>query len=246
MRLVFLGTSGYHPSETRHTACLVIPECGVVLDAGTGMFRLGRYLATDQIDLFLTHVHLDHVVGLTYFFSILYEHSLQQITVHGAGEKLAALRRHLFAAALFPAQPPVEFRPLERETALPNHGRLTSFPIVHLGGALGFRLDWPGHSFAYITDTTAAPGVPYLDEIRGVDLLVHECYYPDSAAEFAEQFGHSTTRAVAELAREAGVGRVLLTHIHPLAADGANLDLPAAREIFSPLDLAEDLMEVEF
>jgi ribonuclease Z len=246
MRLILLGTGGYHPSERRHTACLVIPECGVALDAGTGLFRLGRYLVTGQLDLFLTHAHLDHVVGLTYFFSVLFEHPLQRITVHGAEEKLSAVRQHLLSEALFPGRPPLEFQPLPREVPLPKNGRLTSFPVAHVGGALGFRLDWPGRSMAYVTDTTAAPDAAYLEEIRGVDLLVHECFYPDSAAEFAERFGHSTTRAVAELARRAGVGRVLLTHIHPLAPDGANLDLPEARKIFSPLELAEDLQAVEF
>jgi ribonuclease Z len=246
MRLLFLGTSGYHPSERRHTACLAIPECGVVLDAGTGLFRLGRYLETNHLDLFLSHAHLDHVVGLTYFFSVLHEHPLQRITVYGEEEVLSAIERHLLAEPLFPGRPPLEFQALPRETPLPRNGKLTSFPVAHVGGALGFRLDWPGRSVAYVTDTTAASDAPYLEEIRGVDLLVHECYYPDSAAEFAEKFGHSTTCAVAELARRAGVGRVLLTHIHPLAPDGANLDLPEARKIFSPLDLAEDLQEVEF
>jgi ribonuclease Z len=246
MRLIFLGTGGYHPSERRHTACLVIPECGVAIDAGTGLFRMGRYLEISELDLFLSHAHLDHVAGLTYFFSVMYEHPLRRITVHGAEEKLAAVREHLFSEDIFPGNPPLEFRAIKREVALPKDGRLTSFPVAHVGGALGFRLDWPGRSMAYVTDTTASPEAAYLEEIRGVDLLVHECYYPDSAAEFAERFGHSTTRAVAELARRADVGRVLLTHIHPLAPDGANLDLPEARKVFSELELAEDLQEVEF
>ena len=66
MKLILLGTSGYHPSDRRHTPCLAIPSCGVVLDAGTGMYRLGRYLKTDELDIFLTHAHLDHVIGLSY------------------------------------------------------------------------------------------------------------------------------------------------------------------------------------
>ena len=36
MRLMFLGTGGYHPTESRHTACLFQPETGLVFDAGTG------------------------------------------------------------------------------------------------------------------------------------------------------------------------------------------------------------------
>ena len=44
MRLVLLGTTGYHPNERRHTPCLLLPECGVMLDAGTGVFRTAEYL----------------------------------------------------------------------------------------------------------------------------------------------------------------------------------------------------------
>ena len=44
MKLVLLGTTGYHPNDRRHTPCMVLPECGIALDAGTSMYRLGRYL----------------------------------------------------------------------------------------------------------------------------------------------------------------------------------------------------------
>ena len=54
-RLLLLGTTGYHPSERRHTACMMLPEIGVVLDAGTAMFRVRQHLATPTLDIFLTH-----------------------------------------------------------------------------------------------------------------------------------------------------------------------------------------------
>ncbi|HOT62947.1 MAG TPA: hypothetical protein PLU93_08795, partial [Treponemataceae bacterium] len=44
---------------------------------------------------------------------------------------------------------------------LPAGGQLTHFPLAHQGGSRGFRLDWPGHSMAYVTDTTATPDADY-------------------------------------------------------------------------------------
>jgi ribonuclease Z len=118
--------------------------------------------------------------------------------------------------------------------------------MSHPGGTVGYRLDWPGHSMAYVTDTTATVDAAYAEAIRGVDLLLHECYFPDARAEFAKLTGHSHTTAVAQLARRAGVGRLILTHINPLALENDPVGVEAARAIFPATDLAHDEMSVVF
>ena len=246
MKLILLGTTGYHPNEHRHTACLMLPEQGIVLDAGTAMFRVRNYLCTQQLDIFLTHAHLDHVVGLTYLLDVVRDKNVRRVTVHAAADKLAAIERHLLDEALFPARLPCEFRPLTGEVALAGGGRLTHFPLEHPGGAIGFRLDWPGHSLAYVTDTTASPQARYVEAIRGVDLLVHECNFPDAQRERAARTGHSVTTEVAQVARQAGAGRLVLVHIDPLAEGNDPLKLQQAHGIFPATTLADDLLEVEF
>ncbi|MBX3413595.1 MAG: MBL fold metallo-hydrolase [Pirellulales bacterium] len=246
MQLVFLGTTGYHPSETRHTACLMLPELGIVLDAGSGMFRVGPRLVTDELDIFLSHAHLDHIMGLTFLHDIFVGRSMRRVTIHGAADKLAAVREHLFSRPLFPVDPPWEFRALEGDAALMHGGRLTHFPLEHPGGSTGFRLDWPQASMAYVTDTTATKDADYIRHIRGVDLLVHECYFPDAMADWARTTGHSYTTPVAELARQAGVGRLLLVHVNPLGPEPDAIDLNVARAIFPPTEIAGDLQVVKF
>jgi ribonuclease Z len=246
MKLVLLGTTGYHPNERRQTPAMVLPDVGVVLDAGTAMFRLRPYVTTPWLDIFLTHAHLDHVVGLTFLLGVLHGRKMERITIHGEPGKLAAVREHLYAELLFPVPPQEEFRPLAPEVELAQGGRLTHFPIIHPGGAVGYRLDWPDRSLAYVTDTTAEPGAPYIERIRGADVLVHECYFPDSQREFARVTGHSHTSAVAELAREAGVGRLVLVHLDPESNERDPVGLDVARSIFPRTDLGEDLLEIEF
>jgi ribonuclease Z len=246
MKLVLLGTTGYHPNDRRHTPCMLLPECGVMLDAGTAMYRAPRLLKTPELDIFLTHAHLDHIIGLTYLFDLLFVHPLQRVTIHAETAKLEAIQEHLFSELLFPKTPPCEFRPLAAEVQLAAGGVLTHFPLRHPGGTVGFRLDWPGHSMAYVTDTVPPPDADYLEKIRGVDLLLHECYFPDSRAEWAAKTGHSCTTPVARLARQAGVKRLVLVHINPLATEDDPVGLEAARAIFPQTDLGEDLMEIEF
>ncbi len=246
MKLVLLGTSGYHPNDRRQTACVLIPECGVMLDAGTAVYRAGAYLETSELDIFLTHAHLDHVVGLSYLFNVMREHPLGRITVHAEGATLAAVDRHLFAQPMFPKKPPYESRPLSAEVRLPGDGRLTYFPLLHQGGSLGYRLDWPGHSMAYVTDTTADVDADYVQKIRGVDLLLHECYLPDSKAAWAKKTGHSCTTPVGQVARKAAVGRLVLVHVNPLSTEDDPIGLDTLQAVFPNAQIGRDLMEVEF
>ena len=241
MEVHILGTAGYFPTSTRHTLCVFLPEPGILLDAGTGLFRIRPLAATETLRVFLSHTHLDHVVGLTYLLGLAPRCGFTNIYVHALPEKLAAIRDHLFAPDLFPVMPPVHWRRLEQEVPLPGQGRLTMFPLDHPGGSVGFRLDWPTGSLAYVTDTT--PRADYTAQIRGVDLLLHECNFNDDQRELALRTGHSWTRAVGRVAREADVGRLVLFHVDPLAeSDRAPIRMDEVREVFPEAELAEDEM----
>jgi ribonuclease Z len=246
MKLALLGTGGYFPTSRRHTACLVLPEVGVVLDAGTGMCRIGNHLQTKSLDVFLTHAHLDHVAGLTYLVNLVPAEVLANTTVHGDAAKLTAVREHLFAEAIFPVAPSFRFAPLAGTCPLAEGGRLEHFPLKHPGGSLGFRLEWPGHSMAYVTDTTADAGANYVRNIRGVDLLLHESNYAEDHDNLPATTGHSSLLRVAEVATAAKVGRLVVVHIDPQIEDDDKFDLDAARRVFAECEIAADGMELEF
>ncbi|MGD9634934.1 MAG: MBL fold metallo-hydrolase [Pirellulales bacterium] len=246
MKLILLGTGGYYANEVRHTACLTLPEIGVVLDAGSGLFRLAEYRATDRLDIFLTHAHLDHVLGLTYLLDVLPEAVQRETVVHGDAVKLDAIRTHLFSEPIFPVLPAFRFEPLSGECAVGGGGKLTHFPLAHPGGSIGYRIDWPDRSLAYVTDTTATPDAPYLEKIRGVSVLVHEAYFGDAMEAKAELTGHSCLSTVARLAAAAEVGLLVLVHVDPRPRSDAEFDLKAAQKIFPSTLLGVDRMEIEF
>jgi ribonuclease BN (tRNA processing enzyme) len=247
MKLHLLGTSGYHPTRKRDTACLMLPELGILLDAGTGIFRARELIQTPELHIFLSHVHLDHVVGLTYLLDVLYQRAVKKVTVYCDPEKQAAITENLFHRQLFPVLPPFEFADLRPgEQAAPGGGRLTVFPLKHPGGSLGFRFDWGKQSLAYVTDTTAADDSDYIAQLKGVDLLVHECYFPDGEEERAELTGHSCLTPVAEVARRAEVGQLVLVHLNPLDEGDELLDLQSVSKIFPRIRIASDEEVIEF
>ena len=86
-------------------------------------------------------------------------------------------------------------------------------------------MDWPGLSLAYVTDTTATPQSEYWREIQGVDWLIHECNFSDDWVDLAIKTGHSWSTAVLEGVAKAGIPRLILAHINPLAGESDPLRL---------------------
>jgi ribonuclease Z len=230
MKLHCLGTAGYHPSATRQTSCYFIPEANLMLDAGSGLFRIEKLLDQEEISVLLSHSHLDHVIGLTFFLDYIAITPLRKIHVYGERKKLEAIQQHLFNELLFPIVPPIEWHALEDcgpDFEL-NGARCRWFPLVHPGGSVGYRIDWPALSLAYITDTTATPNSPYWSEIQGVDWLIHECNFSDEWVDLAIKTGHSWTSAVLENVAKAGIPRLIISHINPLADESDPLGMADA------------------
>ena len=225
--------------------CVMLPELGVVFDAGTAFFRVPGLAQTDDLDVFLTHAHLDHVFGLTCVIPAVMGGQLKGVRVHGQPKHLAAVQEHLLARPLFPVDVPgMQFSSLDPSVELRDGSKLTHCPLEHPGGSTGYRIDWPDRSLGFITDTTA-PG-EYIELIRGVDVLVHECYFGDDQSDWSETTGHSNTTPVATLAKEAGVGRLILVHTNPQTTSNDPIGIETARTIFANTEIAEDMQEFEF
>ncbi len=245
MQLKFLGTGGYHPNERRHTACIMLPEAGIILDAGTSAFRISNHIETETLDIFLSHAHLDHIVGLTYLLMPILTGEVKTITLHGNVDVLKAIKKHLYAESLFPVSPPFEFCELqEGQSYTKNNIEVVHFNLLnHPGGSTAFRVNWfdksnTQRSLAYVTDTIVDG--TYTDFITGVDVLIHECYFSDDNLEWAEKTGHSYASAVALIAKEAQVGQLFLTHIDPQNSTDDPVGIDAMKNIFPNTHLAED------
>jgi len=245
MKLLLLGSGGYHPSDLRQTACLMLPSEGIVLDAGTAMFRVREHIETSTLDILLSHGHLDHVIGLTYLFDVLYDKEVDRVTAHIESTKIKPIEKHLFADVLFPVTPPFDFSPVEDLKTI-GDCRIKTFPMEHPGGSTGFRLDWPDRSLAYITDTIAETDADYIEHIKDVDLLIHECYFKDGLDKHARLTGHSSATNVAKVAKQSGAKELVLVHVNPILNIEDPIGLSVVKDIFPNTRLGVDNMEIEF
>jgi ribonuclease Z len=100
-----------------------------------------------------------------------------------------------------------------------------------------------GRTLVYTGDTR--PHLPVIEAARGADLLVHEATFGGDELERARETGHSTSGEAARVALEAGVRRLVLTHISSRYNRDASELLAEAKAVFPETVIARDGMTVE-
>ncbi len=227
-----------------NTSCLEV-TCGtqrLIFDAGTGIRPLGVELAKsapNDLDIFFTHTHFDHICGLTFFASLFCKESRVRLW---AGHLLPDLDlkqvlHHLMMAPLYPVsldifQAAVGFHDFKMgETLRPRPGvTLRTAPLNHPNGATGYRIEFGGKSICYITDTEHFPD--RVDEnirqlVQDADVMIYDSTYTDGEYPAYRGWGHSTWQAGMRLANAAKVKQLVIFH-HDPSHDDAFMDQVAA------------------
>ena len=222
MRLTVVGCSGSIPGPDSAASCYLLEAEGfrLVIDFGNGSLGpLQKYLPLLGVDaVCLSHLHADHCVDL-YSYCIARSYSpagpQPRIPVYGpAGTagRIAALHgpgngygdvSWLSERFTFRTLEPgaLAIGPFDLELARVNH------PVE----TFAFRFRQAGRTLVYTGDTGVTQAVPAL--AAGADVLLSEAAFldrPDLPPDM-----HLTARQAAGYASQAGVGRLVLTHIQP-------------------------------
>ncbi|MCW3137093.1 MAG: ribonuclease Z [Methanophagales archaeon] len=103
----------------------------------------------------------------------------------------------------------------------------------------------PGRKIVYTGDTRPCESV--VEASRGADLLIHDSSMSEEVKQYAIEYMHSTALEAAEVAKEAGVRKLILTHISARYSDlGSAMRLEEeAKRVFENVEVAKELMTVE-
>ena len=211
-----------------NTACIEVRTSGeelVIFDAGSGIRTIGDALGDSGVcHLFITHAHIDHVLGLPFFKPM---HRPEWTTYLYIPEWLPAFPGSFLGGGSFPV-PFTSFagniirRPVTpgdsvhigtgRQSAL-----VEALEVSHPDRGLAYRMHADGAVFFYSGDheITADSGSRAFtrDILRGADLAVVDAMY--SRSTYHPGWGHSAWEDWVELAGEASVKTLVLTHHEP-------------------------------
>ncbi|MGH2961635.1 MAG: MBL fold metallo-hydrolase [Solirubrobacterales bacterium] len=223
-----------------NTSCVQVTLAGgetLILDAGTGIRSLGLALAAGMpnINILLTHLHLDHIQGLMFFPPCFRTDA--RITVWGPASPESSLEHRVGRYISAPLSP-VEVRELPCEVSFHDtpatewelgSARIRAESVNHRGPTLGYRITEGERSLCYIPDHEPGLGAPLeaverdwisgFDLARGAQLLIHDCQYTDDEYPDHVGWGHSPLSDTLTFARRTEAERVLLFHHDPLHSD---------------------------
>jgi phosphoribosyl 1,2-cyclic phosphodiesterase len=236
------------------TSCIAVETAEgrlIVLDCGSGIRLLGNALMPNppaEIDILLTHMHLDHVAGLGFFAPLFADTTVRVYGPHLGDRSLEAYIDAYLSPPLFPvlyADIPARIEVAEVRDEKWDIGgvTVTAAPVQHPGGALGFRLEDAEGALAFIPDNEVG-----LDPDSGVelatdvDILFHDAQY--TADEYRERvgWGHSSLPDFAAFVRRTEPGRAFMFHHDPIRDDEMLEDMrdEATRLAGREVELAAD------
>jgi len=246
--VIFLGTNGWYDTNTGNTICILIKtkDYEIILDAGNGFYKIDQYISAEDVKpvfLFLSHFHLDHIVGLHILNKFKFPRGLTICGPEGTRNTLETIINHPFTAPLTQLPFRVKICELPRENMeLPF--TVIAKPLLHVSFTLGYRIEVDGKIVSYCPDTGYCENAVELS--KAADLMIAECAY--KSGQSCESWPHLNPETAARIAGEACAKQLALVHFDAeiyQTFEERKIAQRISREIFQNTLATTDGIEIE-
>jgi ribonuclease BN (tRNA processing enzyme) len=211
IKVTLLGTNGWFDTPIGSTTCTLVQtdDFAVILDSGYGIYKIKEIVDFDKpVYLFITHLHLDHVIGLHVLDYFEFKQPLRIIAPLESTEALKVLLKPPYTTDYTAHPYEVEIISAEDLAQHQFPFEVEALPLEHVVPDTGYRLTIDEKVIAFVLDTSYCENAVKL--ARGADLLITESgFLPEKTGKL---FGHMNPVQAATLAKEAGAKQTLLTH----------------------------------
>ncbi len=246
----FLGTGAAIPIN-RGLPCIALRLDSDIylLDVGEGcqhrMFRAG--LSPLKIKaIFITHLHGDHYLGLFGLFQTMHLSGREKELTIIAPQPLWKIVDSFIENKLYkPGYELVETNVGKGIVYGDSKLKIEAFPVCHSVDAYGFKIEIAKKNIVLVYTGDTRPCRYVVDSSREADLLIHEATFTSDMEKEAHEQGHSTSKDAGLIASEAGVKKLILTHISARYDDPYQLFIDAYR-YYRNVIVAEDYMFLRY
>jgi phosphoribosyl 1,2-cyclic phosphodiesterase len=270
MKLKFWGTRGSIPTPQPDrmkyggdTPCIELRTSTgkmIILDAGTGIRRLGLELLKNKADhrdvtILLSHTHWDHIQGFPFFLPI-YDKSFS-FKIYGPLRMDSKLEMRLqvqmsdlfFPVNLSALEETMEFIEIIEDPFEVQGVKVCPRHLAHPLGCFGYRIVDGDKVVVYATDNEHVPGEISEDIrilARDADVLIYDAHFTDAEFNRYKGWGHSTWEQGVRVCKALNVKKLVLFH-HDPNHDDAFLDnvLAEAQQLFPNTISATRDLEIE-
>jgi ribonuclease BN (tRNA processing enzyme) len=183
--LITLGSGGWIPTPNRETCCYLYRNNDTILflDAGTGISNLYRYSSIlkkyNEINIILSHFHLDHIIGLSYLLNWIDKN--QKLVIWGPGlpyyqdncENIIQriIGGDYFSRKIMDYTKQVEIKDYPGNSFKINNIDVEVFLQQHSAPSFGIKID---KLIYYATDTIVEEAT--VSNSKDCKILLHECW----------------------------------------------------------------------
>lgn len=210
MKVTFLGTNGWYDTKTGNTTCVFIEtkSAFIILDAGNGIHKIGRYIKNSKkpIYLFLSHFHLDHIIGFHVMNKFCFHQGIDVYGPAGLRMLFKSVMNKPYTIPISRLKTKIRLHEIYNSSLLPPG--VECRPLKHSIFCYGYRFSLENKTVSYCTDTGVCKNLYFL--AKESDLFITECSF--KSGQVNKEWPHLNPESAAKVAAEAGVKRLALIH----------------------------------